>query len=75
MFGHNFFKKQPFWPFFIRILAISYVKYLATLLCRQRVGKSVATAVFFHEIWGFSVLSGVLGFLLKIWSFLTLVKI
>jgi len=31
-FGHNFFKKQPFWPFFIRILAISYEKNLATLL-------------------------------------------
>jgi len=25
-FGHNFFKKQPFWPFFIRILAISCEK-------------------------------------------------
>jgi len=25
-FGHNFFKKQPFWLFFIRILAISYEK-------------------------------------------------
>jgi len=25
-FGHNFFKKQPFCPFFIRILAISYKK-------------------------------------------------
>jgi len=23
-FGHTFLKKQPFWPFFIRILAISY---------------------------------------------------
>jgi len=31
-FGHNFFKKQLFWPFFIRILAISYEKNLATLL-------------------------------------------
>ena len=30
-FGHNVFKKQPFWPFFTRILAISYGKYLATL--------------------------------------------
>jgi len=30
---------------------------------------SVATAVFFHEIWGFSVLSEVLFFLLKIWDF------
>jgi len=30
-FGHNVFKKQPFWPFFIRILAISYEKNLATL--------------------------------------------
>jgi len=27
---------------------------------------SVATAVFFHQIWGFSVLSVVLGFLSKI---------
>jgi len=35
---------------------------------------SVATAVFFHEIWGFSVFSGILGFFLKIWVFLTLVK-
>jgi len=25
-FGHNFFEKQPFWPFFIRILTISYKK-------------------------------------------------
>ena len=32
-FGHKVFKKQPFWPFFIRILAISYEKYLATLSC------------------------------------------
>jgi len=31
-FVHNFFKKQPFWPFFIRILAISYEKNLETLL-------------------------------------------
>jgi len=29
-FGRNFFKKQPFWPFFIRILAISHEKNLAT---------------------------------------------
>jgi len=34
---------------------------------------SVATAVFFHWIWGFSVLSRVLGFLLII-CFFTLVK-
>jgi len=32
-FVHNVFKKQPFWPFFIRIVAISYGKYLATLSC------------------------------------------
>jgi len=25
-FGHNFFKKQPFWPFLSRILTISYKK-------------------------------------------------
>ena len=31
-YGHNFFKKQPFWPFFIRILAISCEKNLATLI-------------------------------------------
>ena len=31
-FIHNFFKKQLFWPFFMRILAISYGKYLPTLL-------------------------------------------
>jgi len=32
-FGHNVFKKQPFWPFFIKIFAISYGKYVATLSC------------------------------------------
>jgi len=32
--GFNLFKKQLFWPFFIRILAISYEKYLATLNMR-----------------------------------------
>jgi len=32
-FGHNVFKKQPLWSFFIRILAISYGKYLAALSC------------------------------------------
>jgi len=31
LFWPSFFKKQPFWPFFIRILAISYEKNLATL--------------------------------------------
>jgi len=31
-FGHNVYKKQPFWPFF-KILAISYGKYLTTLSC------------------------------------------
>jgi len=31
-FGHNFLKNQPFWLFFIRILAISYEKNLATLV-------------------------------------------
>jgi len=31
-FGHNIFKKQPFWPFFIRILAKSYEKDLPTLM-------------------------------------------
>jgi len=30
-FGHNVFKKRPVWSFFIRIFAISYGKYLATL--------------------------------------------
>jgi len=35
---------------------------------------SVATAVFFSLDPGFSILSGVLEFLLKIWVFLTLVK-
>jgi len=30
-FGHNFFKKQSFWPIFIRILAISQEKNLANL--------------------------------------------
>jgi len=25
-FGHNVFKKQEFWPFLIRILAVSYEK-------------------------------------------------
>jgi len=30
-FGHTCFKKQLFWPCFIRTLAISYRKYLATL--------------------------------------------
>jgi len=31
-FGHNVFKKQRFWPFFTRILAISCEKDLATLI-------------------------------------------
>jgi len=31
-FGDNVFKKQPFWPFFIRILAISYEKDLGNMI-------------------------------------------
>jgi len=30
-FGLNFFKQQPLWPFFIKILAINCEKNLATL--------------------------------------------
>ena len=37
-------------------------------------GNQYCDFCFFHKIWGFSVLSGVLGFLLRIWVFLTLVK-
>jgi len=47
-FGHNVFKKQPLWPFFIGILAISYEKNLITLLC-----STVATDVFFSLDLGF----------------------
>jgi len=49
-FGHNFFKKQPFRQFFMRILAINYGKYLATLgvappsLCATSTNQHVATA-------------------------------
>jgi len=42
-FGHNYFKKQPFWPFFYQdfSLAISYEKIWQPWCCFRKINKKV----------------------------------
>jgi len=49
-FGHKFSKKQQFWWFFMRNLAISYKKNLATLHQYTVAQVPLLVPVFFHEI-------------------------